>query len=125
MFPLVEVTSSRMRIAAFRGGRYRLTQLEEVGSFPAYMVDIIRCSPERGKVALTRPRLRVITSTKWEVNMTRKYRVASFVMDLKMVGILSPPALDLRASKTINENARKSDANAVWAESVTCGLDLR
>jgi len=48
----------------------------------------------RGAVALTRPRIRVISSTKWEVNITRKYRVASSAMVPRMVGILSDDAFD-------------------------------
>ena len=59
-------------------------------------------------VALTRPRFKVISSTKWEVNITRKYRVASSAMAFKIVGTLSPRASDVAAMKMIKENARKS-----------------
>ena len=52
----------------------------------------------RGAVALTRPRIRVISSTKWEVNITRKYRVASSAMVPRMVGILTDDAFDLMTS---------------------------
>lgn len=48
----------------------------------------------KGAVALTRPRIRVISSTKWEVNITRKYHVASSAMVPKMVGILTDDAFD-------------------------------
>ena len=59
-------------------------------------------------VALTRPRVRVISSTKWELNITRKYHVASCAMVPKRVGPLRFNALDFAAEKVINENARKS-----------------
>ena len=59
-------------------------------------------------VALTRPRVRVISSTKWELNITRKYHVASCAMVPKMVGPLRFDAFDFAAEKVINENARKS-----------------
>ena len=35
---------------------------------------------DRGMVTLTLPNAKVIVSTRWEVNMTRKYWVASFAM---------------------------------------------
>ena len=59
-------------------------------------------------VALTRPRVRVISSTKWELNITRKYRVASSAIVRRMFGILSVDAFDFAAKKMINENASKS-----------------
>jgi len=59
-------------------------------------------------VALTRPRVRVISSTKWELNMTRKYHVASCAIVSRRVGPLRFDALDFAAKKVINENARKS-----------------
>ena len=61
-----------------------------------------------GAVTLTRPRIRVISSTKWEVNITRKYHVASSTTILRMLGKLSFGASDLIAKKTINKNARES-----------------
>ena len=65
--------------------------------------------PQLGEVAaLTLPRSRVISSTKWEVNMIRKYHIASSAMVPRIVGILSFAASDLDAMKTINENARES-----------------
>ena len=107
--PLIEAMKHIVRIVAFRGDRCRLTKLEEVGSFPGE--PYIRCywlKPGERNGRLTRPRLRVITSTKWEENITRKYRVASFAMQLKMDGILSPCASNVIAKKMITENARKS-----------------
>ena len=62
-------------------------------------------------VALTRPRVKVNSSAKWEVNITMKYHVASSAMVARMVGILRSAALDLNAKKAINENARKSSAH--------------
>ena len=59
-------------------------------------------------VALTRPKSRVISSTKWEVNMTRKYHVASWAMVPRRVGPLIFGILDFAAKRVINENARKS-----------------
>ena len=69
----------------------------------------IRYERERETVALTRASPKVISSTKWEVNITKKYRVASSAMFFKMVGILSPLASDTAAKKIIDQNARKSD----------------
>lgn len=65
-------------------------------------------SPNRRTTTLTRPRLKVISSTKWEVNITKKYRVASSAMVFKILGILSPDAFDRAATKMVNENARRS-----------------
>ena len=59
-------------------------------------------------VALTRPRVRVISSTKWELNITRKYHVASWAMAPRRVGPLIFDALDFPVKNMINENARKS-----------------
>ena len=61
--------------------------------------------------ALTRPRVKVISSAKWEVNMTMKYHVASSAMVARMVGTLRSAAFDFTARKVINENARKSCAH--------------
>jgi len=60
-------------------------------------------------VALTRPTVRVISSTRWALNITRKYHVASSAMVPRMLGTLSSEAFDFAAKKVINENARKSD----------------
>jgi len=59
-------------------------------------------------IALTRPRVRVISSTKWELNMTRKYHVASSAMVPRRVGPLIFDVPDFATKKVINENARKS-----------------
>jgi hypothetical protein len=59
-------------------------------------------------VVLTRPKTRVITKTKWEPNITKKYRVASSAMVLKMLGPLTFDAFDFAAKKVINANARRS-----------------
>lgn len=63
----------------------------------------------RGTITLARPRVRVITSTKWAVNMTRKYRTVSSAMVLKSPRTLNPDVLDLFAKKTIKDNATESD----------------
>ena len=75
--------------------------------------------------ALTRPRFRVNTRTKWEVNITRKYHVASSAMLSKIVGALSPSTLDLLAEKIINEKARESDVQTLSAASVAPSPDSR
>lgn len=62
-----------------------------------YARDVLGCSPEERIVALTRPRFNVNTSTKWEVNITRKYHVASSAIVSKMVGTLRPGTLDFFA----------------------------
>ena len=59
-------------------------------------------------VSLTRPRMRVISSTKWEVNMTRKYSMESPAIVRKTPVTLSPDAFDFTAKKIVNENARRS-----------------
>ena len=64
---------------------------------------------DRGAVALTRPRFRVISSTKWEVNITKKYRVASSAIVLKIVGIWSPGVFVRLAKTMVNAKARKSE----------------
>ena len=71
-------------------------------------LSIISSYPGDEAFALTRPRFRVISRTKWEVNITRKYSVASSAMVFKIDGILSPCTSDLMAKKTINKNARRS-----------------
>ena len=45
----------------------------------------------------TRAKSRVIASTKWDENITRKYRIASSAMVPKSVGTLSPADLDVLA----------------------------
>ena len=59
-------------------------------------------------VGLTRPGVRVISSTKWELNITRKYHVASCAMVPRSVGPLIFDVPDFATKKVINENARKS-----------------
>jgi hypothetical protein len=72
-----------------------------------------------GAVALrARPKTRVISNTKWEQNMTRKYRVTSSAMVPKMLGTLSPGVFDLTAKKMINENARKYSVHVLPDRSV-------
>lgn len=63
---------------------------------------------QRGEQSLTCAKAKVIASTKWPVNITRKYRMASLVITSKMLGILTPGTLDFIAEKMISENARKS-----------------
>ena len=60
-------------------------------------MDVIGCGPKMEAVALTRPRLSVNTSTKWAVNITRKYHVASSAMMSKIILPLSPEAFVLLA----------------------------
>ena len=52
----------------------------------------------------------VISNTKWEVNMTRKYRVASSATTPKILGAPNAGILDRIARVIISENARKSGA---------------
>ena len=59
-------------------------------------------------VVLTRPRVRVISNTKWEVNITRKYQVAPSAMILESTGSLSPCAFVFIAKNIIATNARES-----------------
>ena len=65
------------------------------------------------RVRLTRPIIRVIVSTKCEVKMTRKYRVASSAIVPKILGALKPGIFDFLAKKRINENASESDFGVV------------
>ena len=65
-------------------------------------------APGRGTAVRTRPSVRVIASTKWEVNMTRKYHVASSAIFPKIVGKLTARTLDLAAAETMNRKARES-----------------
>lgn len=65
--------------------------------------------PGPGRSWITsRPRAKVIVSTKWEAKTTKKNRVASTAMVLKIVGALRPGVFDLAAKNIIRENARKS-----------------
>jgi hypothetical protein len=110
--PLVVVTKRIMRVIVQRADWLRLTLLEEVGSSSNRSRDThqnaIRCAVLSETVTLTRPRFRVITSTKWEVNMTRKYRVASSTMVPRMPETFDPPMFDFFAKKTISKKARVS-----------------
>ena len=64
--------------------------------------------------------MRVISSTRWEVNITRKYRMASLAMTSKRLGNPSPGIFDFFAKKITSENARQSEVciysagSAVW-----------
>ena len=69
-------------------------------------------------VGLTRPRVRVISSTKWELNITRKYHVASCAMVPRSVGPLIFDVPDFPVKNMINENARKSGVYISPQESV-------
>jgi hypothetical protein len=75
------------------------------------MLDFGARGMEREEVALTRPRIRFISSAKWEVNITRKYSVASFAMISQRFVNPSPGVLNLFAKKIINENASKSEVS--------------
>ena len=71
---------------------------------------------EKATGALTRPSFRVNSTTRWEVNITRKYRVASSTMVSKILRALIPGALDFTAQKIINENARKSNFHIYFSQ---------
>ena len=75
--------------------------------------------------ALTRPSARVMVRTKWEVNITIKYRVASCAMIPRIPGTLNPGALDAAAMKIINENARESDSCVIRGISTAGGILYR
>ena len=85
-------------------------------------IEFVDCSSGEAAAVLTRPRFRVISSTKWEVNITRKYRVASSAMVPKIVGILSPGVVHRVAKKIVSENASRSGVSIVPAGSVPYGL---
>jgi len=71
---------------------------------------VIGCVERGGAVTLTRPRVRVISSTKWEVNIKKKYNVESSAMVFRILGSLPLVPLVIIARESINENARKSGA---------------
>lgn len=73
-------------------------------------MDVIGCVERGEKVTLTRPRPMVISSTKWEVNMTKKYNAESSAMDFRMFGRLPLVFFITIVKKIINENAKKSGA---------------
>ena len=75
-------------------------------------------------VALTRPRVNVISSTKWELNITRKYHVASSAMVSRMLGTLIFDTFDLAAKKVINKNARKSGVRIAARVRTPSGVSL-
>jgi hypothetical protein len=70
--------------------------MKEIGLNPSNKcIDTVwKKSGERGRIALTRPRARASSSTRWAVNMKRKYRVASSAMVLMITGSLSPSFFD-------------------------------
>ena len=67
-------------------------------------------------VALTRPKYRVIASTKCEVKITKKYQTASTAIVSTRLRILIPVALNLFANNTIARKARKSDLH--WVSTI-------
>ena len=68
-------------------------------------------TPERRTVAsLTRPKDSTMASAKWEVNIKRKYRVASSAIVFNIAESLWPPFFDRDMKKMVNEKARKSGA---------------
>lgn len=107
-FPLIVVTKNVMRVVAIRVGNDLRCWKKLDRVLEKHGPSIINCNQEIGAVVRTRPKTRVIVSTKWEVNITMKYNVASAAMVPRMVGILSLVAPDLDARKTINENASRS-----------------
>ena len=60
-------------------------------------------------------------NTKWDVNMTRKYLVASSAMVSQIVRTLTPGTFDFLVKKIISVNARKSDVRIVLVKSVLPG----
>jgi hypothetical protein len=66
-------------------------------------------------VGLTRSRFKVISSTKCEVKITKKYRVASCVIVPRIVGTLIPGTFDRIAKYTVNANANASKVQTVSA----------
>ena len=60
-------------------------------------------------------------SVKWEVNITRKYNVASIVITFKILGISSPCVFDAFAKNMINANVRNSGTCALLTGSVSSG----
>ena len=66
-------------------------------------------NPDGGTAILTRPSANVIVSTKFVVNMTKKYRVESVAMVPTIPGPLNPGAVIFFVTKTISRNAKKSD----------------
>ena len=73
---------------------------------------------------LTFPKDSAASSTKWEVNMKRKYRAASSAIVFKITEVLSPVFLDRVTKKMVNEKAKKSAVSTFSAGSVPPGLDL-
>ena len=76
-------------------------------------------------LALTLPRFRVKTKTKWEVNIMRKYQVASSAIVSQIIRTLRIAALDFFARKMNNEKARRSDVCMLPTESVSPDLNSR
>jgi hypothetical protein len=76
---------------------------------------VIGCDREKEPetVALTRANIKVATTTKWEVKMTRKYSIASSVMVAKIVEIPIPLFFDFATKKVTNMNAIKSVTSIV------------
>jgi len=73
-------------------------------------LDVIGGVESGGTATLTRPRVRVISSTKWEVNIIKKYKVESSAMVFRIFGSLPLVSFVVIAKKIINENASKSGA---------------
>ena len=63
-------------------------------------------------VILTLPKDSAASSTKWEVNIKRKYRVASSAIVLKIAEVLSPAFFDRITKKMVNVKAKKSEVSA-------------
>lgn len=121
--PLVVVTKNIMRMCAFKKFGDDLRRCEKLQRpLEKRTLDVTGRRLERGTVALTRAKIRVIKSTKWAVNITKKYRVASFAMTCQRLRKLSPGVLESCARKMISENTRRS--GVYTAESVLWVSDL-
>lgn len=66
------------------------------------------------------PKDSAASSTKWEVNMKRKYRAASSAIVFKITEVLSPVFLDRVTKKMVNEKAKKSAVSTFSAGRARC-----
>ena len=62
-------------------------------------------------VILTLPKDSAASSTKWEVNIKRKYRVASSAIVLRIAEVLSPAFFDRITKRMVNVKAKKSEVS--------------
>lgn len=74
-----------------------------------HILGVICRSPAEKTTVLTRANMRVVMITRWEVNITRKYHVASSTIVPRILETSSPCFFDVLAKKTIKENVRNSE----------------